>query len=189
MSGLGAGLGSGLGSVLGSGLGGGVFGSAHAAAPGSAKDALKLELAAADAEGKTLALFVQASWCPYCKLFGLLLKDPAAGPILNSHFRFFWLNVRERKPEWKARELSGAMSLFKSYSGGQQSVPFFAFLDKDGKVRSTSNDDRGENIGFPVSDAELNAFDAMFLKAAPSLSKVDVAVVRAALVRLYQPKA
>lgn len=159
------------------------------AALASADDTLKAELAAASAEGKTLALFVQASWCPYCRLFDLLLKDPAAGPILNSYFRFFRLNVRERTPERQAKELPGAMRLFKSYSGGQQSVPFFAFLDKNGKALSTSNDPNGQNIGYPVEDAELSLFDAMFAKAAPKMTKADIAMVRAAIVRLYAPKA
>lgn len=152
-----------------------------AAAPASATDALKAELAAASAEGRTLALFVQASWCPYCKLFGLLLKDPAAAPILNSHFRFFWLNVRERTPEWKERELPGAMKLFKHYSGGGHGVPFFAFLDKDGKARAIST-------GFPTTDEDLAAFDATLAKAAPSITKAETATVRAVLVRLYHPK-
>lgn len=159
-----------------------------AAARLSAEETLKAELTAADKEGKTLAMFVQASWCPYCKLFGLLLKDAAAAPILDSYFRFFWLNVRERKPEWKAKELSGAMALFKSYSGGQQSVPFFVFLDKGGKTLSRSVDSAGQNIGYPTTDFDLALFDAMFAKAAPKMTKADIAVVRAAIVRLYSPK-
>lgn len=159
-----------------------------AAAPLSAAETLKAELAAADAEGKTLALFAQASWCPYCKLFGILLNESAAAPVLKSYFRFFWLNVRERKPEWKAKELSGAMALFKYYSGGQQSVPFFAFLDKEGKTLSASVNASGQNIGYPTSDAELGAFDAMFAKAAPAMTNADIARVRAALVSLYSPK-
>ena len=160
----------------------------RAAAPLSATKTLKAELVAASAEGKTLGLFAQASWCPYCKLFGMLLNESAAAPVLKSYFRFLWLNVRERKPEWKAKELSGAMALFKSYSGGQQSVPFFAFLDKDGKALSASVNASGQNIGYPTTEAELDSFDAMFAKAAPKMTKADIAVVRAAIIRLYSPK-
>lgn len=178
--------------VLSLGLGLGALtlasGSASAAARATADETLKAELAAAEKDGKTLALFVQASWCPYCKLFGLLLKDSAAAPVLNAHFRFFWLNVRERKPEWQKRQLPGAMSVFKRYSGGGETVPFFAFLDKEGTALSTSNNPRGQNIGYPGTDEELDWYDAMFAKAAPKMTKAEIATVRAATVRLYHPK-
>ena len=80
------------------------------------------------------------------------------------------------------------MALFKSYSGGQQSVPFFAFLDSNGKTLSASVNSSGQNIGYPTSDAELDSFDAMFAKAAPKMAKADIARVRAAIVSLYSPK-
>lgn len=176
------------GGLAGAGLFGAAPSKGRAAAPLSAAQTLKAELAAADVEGKTLALFAQASWCPYCKLFGMLLNESAAAPVLKSHFRFFWLNVRERRPEWKSKELSGAMALFKSYSGGQQSVPFFVFLDENGKTLSASVNASGQNIGYPTTDSELDSFEAMFAKAAPRMTKADIAIVRAAIVRLYSPK-
>jgi|GEM_PF-1700140 len=155
----------------------------------AAEEALKAERAAASAEGKTLGLFVLASWCPYCKLFNMLLADPVAKAIFDQHFRFFLLYVRERKPEWQKRQLPGAMALFKRYSGGGESVPFFAFLDQDGKALSTSKDPSGQNIGYPTSRSELALFDSMFAKAAPLMSKADIAALNAAIVRLYSPKA
>ncbi|HBL43459.1 MAG TPA: hypothetical protein DDZ90_08720, partial [Planctomycetaceae bacterium] len=58
--------------------------------------------------------------------------------------------------------------------GAQGGIPWWAILDKDGKVLVTSNDEEGENIGFPSSSSGRVHFRNMLEKTAIRLTPMDV---------------
>ncbi|MET0547412.1 MAG: thioredoxin family protein [Caulobacterales bacterium] len=155
-------------------------------AQSAADDFVRGELAAAKAEGKTLALYFHASWCSYCKLFDMFLADPKAAPIFNARFRLARMRVREEKAKYKAQQLTGVEQVFGRFSPGNIAVPLMVFLNPDGSARAKSLNDKGKNIGFPVADWELDWFEIMLSRAAPDMSANDIAALRNVCVRIYK---
>lgn len=162
---------------------------AHAAAPATVEDKVRGELVLAKAEGRTLAIFFWATWCPYCRLFNMVLNDPEAGPVFNRYFRLLRINVRERSADQKAQQLPGAEAMLKRYQNNEHGIPLFVFLRADGALASSSVSEKTKsNIGFPVEPSELDWFEAMLAKASPKISVKDTALLRAACVRIYNQK-
>jgi hypothetical protein len=58
------------------------------------------------------------------------------------------------------------------FKGG---IPWYAILDVDGKALVTSNDSKGENIGFPDSESGQAHFRAMLERTAIRLSADEIA--------------
>jgi hypothetical protein len=160
--------------------------SAPALAEDSAAETVAREAALAAADGKRLLLVFEASWCVWCIQMDAMLDDPTAAEILDRHFRIVHLRAQERDDAELAKQLPGADDVYLQYSGGGAGMPFTAVLDAEAQPVTTSVSAavNGTNFGFPVTDEELDGFDAMLKIAAPDMSAEDRAALRAVCVKV-----
>jgi hypothetical protein len=84
------------------------------------------------------------------------------------------------------RTIGGKELLTRYTEGRQTGIPWFAFLDADGKVIATSETATG-NIGFPQADNEIAHFLSMVEKGALLVSKDERDRLRASLVATRRP--
>lgn len=159
-----------------------------AAAPSGespANDEIRRQLAGASGEGKKLFLLFYASWCGYCRLFDRFLADPAAAAILNREFRVVHMRALERTAQQKALQLDGADDVFNRFAKTPaQGLPFFVVLDGAGDPLATSVSPLdGRNIGFPTGKGDLDVFEKIIARAAPGITRGEIAVLRAAAQR------
>lgn len=167
----------------------GVTGAPHAtASTAAAADEVRRELALSAGENKKLFLLFYASWCGYCRLFNRFLADPAAAAIINREFRVMHMRTLERAPAQKALQLDGADDLFGRYAKKAQGLPFFVLFNGAGGPLATSVSPLdGRNIGFPIGKGDLEIFEKIIARAAPSITTSELATLRTAAQR--QPRA
>ena len=149
-------------------------------APPSADQVLAEAKAEAASQHKGIFLIFGASWCGWCRRLEQFNHVPEVSAILDKTFVIVHLTVQEHK-EKAQLDNPGAQELMKSL-GGQGGLPFFAFLDGDGKPIVTSNrppeGQKGDtNIGFPGEPQEIAWFLTMMRKVVPSLSAGQVQVL------------
>jgi thiol-disulfide isomerase/thioredoxin len=153
----------------------------HQASYRAAADVEREALAAAGKDGRRVFLHFGAPWCGWChKLEGWMAR-PEIAPLLAKDFVDCKIDVE--------RTIGGQELLAKT--GGKEGggIPWFAFLDADGKVLATSDKADGSNTGFPSAPDEIAHFSEMLGKAAVHLSKDDIAKLGASLVPAPAPAA
>lgn len=144
-------------------------------------------VARARATGKTVLIEFGASWCIWCRSFEAFVHAPDSGPIVAAHYVATNLVVRERD-EKQALEHAGGDRLMRQWGGEQAGLPFYVFLDRDGRKVADSNAMAdGSNIGFPATPVEIAAFMGLIDKTARGLSKSDRAVLQTSLTRRMPP--
>lgn len=75
----------------------------------------------------------------------------------------------------------GGKELLESYPAARnQGIPWFVFLEPDGKELADSNGPKG-NIGCPNSEEEIDAFLAIVKKIARALTADDLSALRKSL--------
>ena len=88
-------------------------------------------------------------------------KDSA--PLLAKYFVIRTIDVE--------RTLGG-QELCDGYGGKDSGLPWFLFLDRDGKTLATSGSG-DQNLGCPYKPEEIVTFGALLHKAAPGLAQED----------------
>jgi hypothetical protein len=157
------------------------------AAPAGAEAALSEANAHAVAGNKRLLLIFHASWCVYCRLFDMMLKDKDAGPIVARHFDVLHMRAQERKPEMQAQQLAGADDVYHRYAPEGTGLPYMVVLGEGAKKVADSMIS-GENFGFPVEPQELDAFDAMIKAGAPDITASELRTLRKTCKTLIKQK-
>lgn len=76
----------------------------------------------------------------------------------------------------KALENAGGVQLMTDLKGENAGLPFFAFVDSNGKLienskRKSKPDDAGSNVGHPVQPEEIAWFMEMLKKGAPKMTE------------------
>jgi thiol-disulfide isomerase/thioredoxin len=151
----------------------------------AASDEIDAQRALAAREGKGLMVEFFASWCVWCRPMSALLVDSAFLHVVEPRYRITQLRVLERREPALSQQLAGAEAVLDSVASPRPGLPFIAFLDAQGQVVTTTISTLGGgNIGFPVTPAELDGFDAMLRLAAPTASAREIAALRAACVRI-----
>ncbi|MEP7209562.1 MAG: thioredoxin family protein [Alphaproteobacteria bacterium] len=151
---------------------------AHAQAlPQGAEAAVTEADARASASNRRLLVIFHASWCVYCRLFDMMLKDKEAGPIIDRHFVVLHLRAQERKPEMQAQQLAGADDVYHRYAPDGTGLPYMVVLG-DGAKKVSDSMISGENFGFPVEPQELDAFDAMMKAGASDITPAELRKLR-----------
>jgi hypothetical protein len=93
------------------------------------------------------------------------------------------LTVHERE-DHTSLENPGGAALMDAWGGQKSGLPFYVFLDKNGRKLADSNAmPDGANIGFPAVPAEIAAFLRLIDSTAPRLTRADRAVVESYLTR------
>jgi len=100
------------------------------------------------------------------------LDLPAVKPLMAKDYVICWID-RDR--------MKGGAELEEKMNGGKQGLPWFAFLDADGRALADSDDPTGSNIGCPYAEAEVEAFRGLLLKTRKALSDAEVGAIIDAL--------
>jgi len=157
---------------------------AFAQAPPPASEVVAAALARARTERKAVLIEFGASWCIWCRNFEAFVKSEDAGPVLARHFVIVNLTVRERDDKRKL-ENPGGNALMDQWGGAKSGLPFYVFLDRNGKKAADSNAmPDGGNIGFPAVPEEIRAFLGIIDKAAPGLMSASLGVLESYLFRV-----
>ena len=81
----------------------------------------------------------------------------------------------------------GAKEIKQRYINSEQGLPWFAFLDKDGKCLIDSTRPDGGNIGHPFKPEEVAHFKTMLLKVRKNLSDGDINLLIQSINRYNHP--
>ena len=102
----------------------------------------------------------------------MALKDVA--PVLAKEFVIVMLDF-DRQP--------GAKDVQKRYVKTEQGLPWFAFLDGDGKLLIASSDEPAHgNIGHPFQPYEVEFYKTMLKKAQKHLTDAEIDALIASLI-------
>jgi Thioredoxin-like len=149
-----------------------------AASPPSAAAVMSEAKAQAAAQGKSILLIFDASWCQWCRHFDRFIADRNVKPIFNRHFVIARVDVQERGGK-KRLDTPGGAELEATMGGEDKTgLPFFALLNSNGKLivnslRPVRGKPAGANIGYPVAPEEVDWFMTMLRKAVPPLTPAE----------------
>lgn len=143
----------------------------------SAQELLTAAAKTAKAENKNILVHFTASWCGWCKRLDAFLQSPDAGKLMTDNYVLLELTVQESR-EKKALENPGAEEMMKQMGGDSAGLPFYFFLDADGKkIGDSLVMPGGKNIGHPASPEEIKAFERLLEKSAPRMTSADRAQI------------
>jgi uncharacterized protein YyaL (SSP411 family) len=138
---------------------------ANKATPVAAATVLEKGLASAKSQKKRVFLHFGAPWCGWCHRLEDWVARPDVAAVLAKDFVDVKIDT-DRNP--------GGQAMLDRYAGGDGKsggIPWFVFLDADGKVIADSFAKPGkDNIGFPTEDAEIARFGEMLTKAGKSIT-------------------
>lgn len=129
---------------------------------------------AARGNKKVMVIF-HASWCGWCHKMNTSLNDPAVKPFFDKNFVITHLTISESEGK-KHLENPGAEELNKKWGGGDQGIPFWVIMDKDGNILADSQSEPGKNVGCPATAEEVAHFIHV-LKKTTSISSEQIAAV------------
>lgn len=137
------------------------------AAPQDAQKRLAEALAQASSQDKLVFLHFGAPWCGWCHKLEDFLARTDMAPLFARQFIDLKIDVDR---------MTGGKELQARFKADQKGIPWFAFLDRDGKDVVDSDGPKG-NVGYPAAPEEIEHFIAMLKKAAPKLSAEEVATI------------
>ena len=155
--------------------------------PPSAQTVINDALKTARQQNKTVFIHFGASWCKWCKELDAMLVSPEVGELIADHFVLVNLTVQESDDK-KSLENPGAQQLMNKNQAGKAGVPYYLFLDKNGKklADSLAMPERG-NIGYPATPEEIKTFGGLLPKAAPRMTSAEQALITEYLTK-HAPK-
>jgi hypothetical protein len=80
----------------------------------------------------------------------------------------------------EADRMIGGKEILKRYQSVESGIPWFVFLDGDGKAVVTSDGPKG-NVGFPAAPHEIAHFRAMLEQSKRRLTDADIKALVASL--------
>jgi len=84
--------------------------------------------------------------------------------------------------------MKGGSELLTRYAKTQHGIPWFVFLDGDGRPLITSTAPDKGNIGFPAQDWEIAHFQVMLEKVAKRITREDIDMLAKSLVAFRDVK-
>lgn len=148
------------------------------AAPESADALVSRAVAEARADHKVVLIEFGASWCVWCRHFQDFVHAPAVRDIIADNYVLVNLTVQEREDKVALENPGGADAMAK-WGGAKAGLPFYVFLDATGtKIADSNAMPGGQNIGFPATPVERDAFLGVLAKTAPRLDAARRATLR-----------
>jgi thiol:disulfide interchange protein len=148
----------------------------HKATPWVAADLRATALAAAKAEGKHVFLHYGAPWCGWCHRLEDWMARPEVAALLAKEFVELKIDT-DRTVGGKEAIAADRRAAGLAPEGG---IPWFLFLDADGKQLATSEAPKG-NVGFPYEPPEVAWFASMLQTTSLHLTAADVDALKASL--------
>ncbi|MCK6445363.1 MAG: thioredoxin family protein [Planctomycetes bacterium] len=135
-------------------------------------------LVRAKAEGKRVFLHFGAPWCVWCHRLEDWMAKKEIAALLAKEF----VDVKIDEDRMKgATELEARVRPPAGPDGKGGGIPWFAFLDADGKPLADCTLPDGNITGFPVEPAEIARFVEMLEAVRVKLTPDDVAALRRSL--------
>jgi hypothetical protein len=98
-------------------------------------------------------------------------------PLIDKSYVRVKLTVMERDPKYVADNNPNGMEVLKELGGENQGIPYFAAVDKDGKVLMNSKrpveGKPAANVGCPATPEEIAYFMTFLEKTAPKITKAE----------------
>lgn len=155
-----------------------VSGSCQTTKPPTAKSILVQALHHARVSHKNVFLVFHASWCPWCKKLEALLDEPDVSKIVDRSFVVTKVDVMERGDKKQTVENPGGKEMMKKFGGEKSGLPYYVFLNADGKMIGNSNAmPDGQNIGYPGSGKEDSTFVALLKRTDPNITGKQLEVI------------
>ncbi|MBP8300121.1 MAG: DUF255 domain-containing protein [Planctomycetes bacterium] len=150
----------------------------HAAKPLVASEVLAAALATAKQDKKRVFLHFGAPWCGWCHRLEDWMARPEIAALLGKDF--VDTKIDNDRMVGGKDVYTAQLAAAQQKAGG---IPWFVFLDHDGKLLAHSNGPKG-NTGFPAQPEEIEHFVAMLKSVKVNLTDADIATLAASL----QPK-
>src|SRR5438445_199690 len=155
---------------------------ARAAAPGpyhekadakaDVQAALKAGLAQAAKTDRLVFLHFGAPWCGWCHRLEAWMARPEIAAVLDKEFVDVMIDIDR---------MEGGKEILKRYNTtGRGGIPWFAFVDRQGKALATSDGPKG-NIGHPYAEEEVAYFVKMLQTTRRHLSPQDIGQIEQSL--------
>ena len=138
---------------------------------------LSAALERAAREKKRLFLHFSTPWCGWCRQLEAWMAQPAIAALFEKDFVDLMLDVER---------YAGASEILARYTDKKPGWPWMVLVGADGKALADSYDAKGENIGFPSTDAEIAHFVSMLEKARLNLTPSDLETLRKSLVEVRE---
>jgi thiol:disulfide interchange protein len=131
-----------------------------------AESILATGLKTAKEEDKRVFLHFGAPWCGWCHRLEDWMADEEVAAILSKHFVDVKIDVD--------RTLRGNEMKDRMTKGESAGIPWYAFLDAEGKIVVDSTLPEKGNIGYPYTNEEIATFMKVVQEAARTLSDDDI---------------
>jgi len=149
----------------------------------AASAVLKRAVTDAAEQNKKVLLMFHASWCGWCHKMDSSLNDITCKKFFDDHFVITHITVMESKGK-ENLENPGGLEMMLKYNGKDQGLPYWVILDKDynllfdSQIRKTQADGtvKGQNIGCPASQPEVDHFISVLKKTTP-LTAAQLAII------------
>ena len=153
--------------------------------PPSADEIVKNACKQAAKESKNVLIMFHASWCVWCHRMDSSMNDASCKKFFDDNYVTAHLVVMESKGK-ENLENPAAMELLTSYNGANQGIPFWVVLDKNGKVlgdclmkpEGAGSDVKGQSMGCPAKEDEVNAFIKVLKKTSKITPDQEAAIVK-----------
>ncbi|MCL4547739.1 MAG: thioredoxin family protein [Bacteroidetes bacterium] len=146
--------------------------------PQPANDVLQSAYKEAKSSDKNVFLFFHASWCGWCKRLEKAIQSPELKKIFEDNYVITHLDVLERKEKIDELENPGGREIMAKLGGEKSGIPFYVFLDDSGKKLADSNVmPENQNIGYPGSEEEIQAFGKLLKISAKHMNEEQFASV------------
>jgi thiol-disulfide isomerase/thioredoxin/glutaredoxin len=146
----------------------------YQAEPLKADAVLSAALAEAAKSDRKVFVHFGAPWCGWCHKLDAWLLRPDVGPVFAKDYVDCKLD-QDR--------MTGAKDLYEKYHTGKPGgIPWFVVLDPAGKALGTSDDAKGQNVGFPADPQEIEHFVKLLNETKKRLTDKDVEALKTSLI-------